>query len=309
MGTTLRIEVSAANRDAGIQAIEDAFTAVRRADSLLSTWRKDSEMARVNAAPVGRPFRLSPQLWSLLTEVNRWSQQTDGAFDPGIGSLVDAWDLRGQGRLPSSDALARARSTSGWRRFSLSRTAPTITRRQVGSWIDTGGFGKGVALREARAALLRAGSESAVLNFGGQVLVFGSDRRGMDWTIPVAHPSHRGEPAAWLQLQDGSVSTSSQSERFVTANGQRIGHILDPRTGRPAPAWGSVTVIAEDPTVADVVSTALLVLGPDRGLEWARERKDVAVLFLIERQGRLEQRGNSELKNFLVSDSTVHRRT
>jgi thiamine biosynthesis lipoprotein len=127
----------------------------------------------------------------------------------------------------------------------------------------------------------------------------------MDWTIPVAHPSRRDEPAALLQLRSGSVSTSSQSERFVTAVGQRVGHVLDPRTGRPVPAWGSVTVITEDPTVADVISTALLVLGPDRGLEWARERKDVAVLFLIEHQGRLERRWNSELETFLVPDSTI----
>jgi FAD:protein FMN transferase len=309
MGTTLRIAVSAATREAGTRAIEDAFMAVRRADSLLSTWREDSEIARINTAPVGRPFRLSPQLWSLLKEANHWFEQTGGAFDPGIGPLVDVWDLRGQGRLPSSVALARARSASGWHRFSLSRSAPAIIRTHEASWIDTGGFGKGVALREARAALLRAGSTSAVLNFGGQVLVFGADRRGMDWTIPVAHPSRRAEPAAWLELRTGSVSTSSQSERFVTAGGERIGHILDPRTGRPVPAWGSVTVIAEDPTAADVISTALLVLGPDRGLDWARERRDVAVLFLIERQGRLERRWNAELEHFLVSDSTVHGRT
>src|SRR5918996_6546284 len=140
MGTTLRIEVCAATRRAGIGAIEDAFTAVRRTDSLLSTWREDSEMARVNAAPIGRPHRLSQQLWSLLKEANHWSQETGGAFDPAIGSLVVVWDLRGAGRLPSADALARARSASGWGRVSLSRSTPAITRNHQASWIDTGGF-------------------------------------------------------------------------------------------------------------------------------------------------------------------------
>jgi thiamine biosynthesis lipoprotein ApbE len=87
----------------------------------------------------------------------------------------------------------------------------------------------------------------------------------------------------------------------VTVNGRRLGHVVDPRTGQPVAAWGSVTVVAEDPGVADVVSTALLVLGPEAGLRWSRSRRDLGVLFLIERNGRVERRWNRVMEGFLAT--------
>ncbi|HEX7337092.1 MAG TPA: FAD:protein FMN transferase, partial [Gemmatimonadales bacterium] len=221
--------------------------------------------------------------------------------DPAIGSLIDTWNLRGQGHVPSPAELARARAAAGFGRFSFDPRRHTVSRDNGASWIDTGGFGKGVALREARRALARRGIRSALLNFGGQVLAIGSDRRGGDWTVPVAHPSQRTRPAARLYCQGCSASTSSQSERFVVIGGQKFGHIIDPRSGRPVSPWGSVTVVAEDPAVADMLSTALLVLGPHAGLEWARARSDVGVLFLVEKQDGLEHRWNPAMEPFLNS--------
>ena len=307
MGTTLRIAVAAPSRPEGIRAIEEALEAVRRVDGLLSTWRDDSELVRLNQAPVGRPVLLSPLLYTLLRDAARWTRLTGGAFDPAIGSLIDAWDLRGQGRIPSRETLARARAAGGIDRFVFADSAHTVSRTDSASWLDSGGFGKGVALGEARLALLRRHVTAASLNFGGQVLVIGPDPSGGDWTVPVAHPARRAEPAAWLHLRDRSASTSSQSERFVTVGAEHLGHILDPRTGGPVPAWGSVTVVAEDPAAADAVSTALLVLGPEAGAKWAESREDMGVLFLIERQGRVVSRWNRALERYLVLDSTISR--
>jgi thiamine biosynthesis lipoprotein len=309
MGTTLRIGVAASARSAGIEAIEVAFKAVRSAESVLSTWRDDSEIAQVNHAQPGQAVALSHQLSAALLEADHWCRETRGAFDPAVGALVDAWELRGAGRVPSWAALSRARSATGMRRFAFSSQGRRVSRTHPSAWIDTGGFGKGLALRDAREALRRTGIASARLNFGGQVVVIGADHQGNDWLIPVAHPSQRAQPVAWLHLRRGSISTSSQSERFVTADGRAIGHVLDPRTGQPVPAWGSVSVVADDPTVADVVSTALLVLGPDSGLQWARARADIGVLFLVEHEGRLERRWNEAFEKFQVPDSTTQRRT
>ena len=300
MGTVLRIGVAAPDRPAAIRAIEDAFQAVRGVDSLVSTWRSDSEIAHLNRAPQGVAVPLSAQLFAALDEVRRWQRETAGAFDPAIGALVDAWDLRGTGRKPSSAALARARSASGMHHFAFSESRGTVRRTHAAAWLDTGAFGKGLALRQARAALRSAGMTTALLNFGGQVVALGAGH-GEGWIIPVAHPSRRSEPVARIRLLGASASTSAQSERFVTAGGERVGHVLDPRTGTPVPAWGSVTVIAEDPAVADAVSTALLVLGPDRGLRWARGRSDLGALFLIEHEGTLIRRWNAAFEKFLVS--------
>ena len=307
MGTTLRISAEATSRAAGISAIDAAFRAVRELDGVLSTWRGDSEIARLNHAHTGTDVSLSPLLYTLLQDAARWSRLTGGAFDPSVGPLIDAWDLRGRGRIPDETTLKQARAAVGMRQFVFADGTRTARRRHSAAWLDTGGFGKGVALAHARDALLRAGVGTATLNFGGQVLVMGAGPAKGDWTVPVAHPSHRDQPAAWLHFHDRSASTSSQSERFVTVRGRRVGHVLDPRSGYPVPAWGSVTVIAEDPTVADAVSTALLVLGPEDGMRWARGRDDVAVLFLIWRGGRLERRWNSALEQFLVADSTLLR--
>jgi FAD:protein FMN transferase len=272
---------------------------------VLSTWRDDSEIARLNHARPGADVPLSPLLYTLLQDAARWSRLTGGAFDPSVGPLIDAWDMRGVGRIPDKTRLKQARAAVGMRHFVFSDETQAVRRGSSAAWLDTGGFGKGVALAHARDALLRTGISAACLNFGGQVLVIGADPAHGDWTVPVADPQQRNHPAAWLHFHDRSASTSSQSERFVTANGRRLGHVLDPRTGYPVTAWGSVTVLAEDPMVADAISTALLVLGPEAGMRWARARKDVAVLFLISRGRRVERRWNSALEEFLLVDSTL----
>jgi FAD:protein FMN transferase len=307
MGTILSVSVAAPDRATGIAAIELAFTAVRHVDDLLSTWRDDSEIARLNHASPGVPVALSAELYAVLEEAARWSEETQGAFDPSVGALVDAWDLRRGGRVPSPGSLAAARAATGMGRFVLSPVGHAAMRRDSIAWLDTGGFGKGVALRAAELALRGAGISSAFLNFGGQVLALGTDHGG-GWTVPVAHPSRRDEEVLRLSLRNRSASTSAQSERWVEVGGRRLGHVLDPRTGAPVPAWGSVTVVAEDPAVADMVSTALLVLGPEVGERWAKDRTDVAVLFLIERDGAVVRRWNRALEPFLLSPSTATRR-
>ncbi|HUF34847.1 MAG TPA: FAD:protein FMN transferase [Gemmatimonadales bacterium] len=299
MGTTLRVAVAAADRVGGIQAIEDVFAAVRRLELVLSTWRDDSEIAALNRARPGRPVRLSAELHGILAEAAEWSRATGGAFDPAIGPLVEAWGLRGPRRSPSETERSEALAASDLGHFELRPDGSSAIRRNARAWLDTGGFGKGAALREAGRLLRARGIDAARLNFGGQVLALGHDEAGAAWSVPVAHPTRRDEPAAHLRVANRSVSTSSQS--------QRAGHVLDPRSGAPVPAWGSVTVVAEDPLVADIVSTALLVMGPAEALDWAERRSDIGVLLLVERDGRVHRRWNRELERYLVADTTTTR--
>lgn len=307
MGTTLRIAVAAPSRPAAIAAIERAFDAVRGTDGLLSTWRDDSELGRLNHARVGQPVRLSGDLYTLLLESVRWSRALDGAFDPAVGALVDAWNLRGAGRIPSAVELAAAQARTGVAQFRFTDSTRTVTRLSEGAWLDSGGFGKGAALRAAAAALRARGVRSATLDFGGQVVVLGESPAGGDWVVPVAHPARRHDATVRLRLRDRSVSTSGQSERTLEVGGQRVGHVLDPRSGRPAAPWGSVTVVAADPLLADVLSTALFVLGPEAALAWARDRDDVGVLVLEERGAAVVSRWNRALEPLLVRDPPLSR--
>lgn len=301
MGTVLRARVVAADRETAIRASEAALAAVRRTEALLSTWLPDTELARLDAAPVGRTVPVSRSLLDLLVEVETWSRRTGGAFDPAVGSLIEAWDLRGAGRRPDAEELGRALTASGFRCFELDREAGTVRPLCPGAWLDAGAFGKGAALREARRALEAAGARAALVDFGGQILAFG-DAGENGRTVEVAHPSRRAEPVLRLRLPEGSVATTGQSERSAGTESDRIGHVLDPRTGRPVPAWGSVSVVAEDPLVADLLSTALFVMGPDRGLAWLEGRDGIASVFLIEGEHGLAVRASEAMRALLVAD-------
>jgi thiamine biosynthesis lipoprotein len=305
MGTTLRAEVTA-DRSIATAAIQQAFDTVAALELVLSTWREDSEIAALNRAPAGHAVEVSHQLADLLGEARRWSDRTGGAFDPAVGALVDAWDLRGKGRVPTADRLAEARAATGLEHFDVQRAGEHVraTRDAAGAWLDTGGFGKGAALRAAIAALRTAGVAAAALNFGGQVVFLGAGPQPGGWLVPVAHPAHRQRPVALLRVAEASVSTSAQSERYVAVNGASYGHILDPRTGRPVPPWGSVTVVHPDPLAADILSTALFVLGPDAGAAYAR-RQGLAALFLVQRRDGVQAIVTPALRPLLVGPAST----
>jgi thiamine biosynthesis lipoprotein ApbE len=256
MGTRLSLETRGPEAAA---AAEAAQAMVRRVEDLLSTWRDDTELSALNRAPAGVARPVSPALLAVLEEVGGWVRATEHAFDPAIGPLVDAWGLRGEGGEPSMSELAAARRASGWEHLVVEPSRRTVTRTTPDVWIDAGAFGKGLALREAAAALRSAGGSGA-LNFGGQVMVVGS----RPVAVGVAHARVRDRDVATLTLADASAATTSTSERGR--------HLLDPRTGRLVSDWGSVTVVAEDPMVADLLSTALYVMGPEAALAWAADR-------------------------------------
>lgn len=306
MGTTLAISVSSESRPASLQALDSAFAQVRRIDDLLNDWRKDTDLARLNHAPPAEWTTVEPALGAVLAEVAEWTRNTGRAFDPGIGALVDAWDLRGEGRIPTDQSLDSARASTGLLRFEwravTSDHSPVLRRPSAASWIDAGGFGKGAALRAAQRELESAGVRGAILNFGGQVVALGDTTLVVD----VANPNDRFVPVARLQLRNASVSTTGQSERFVEIDGRRFGHVIDPRTGIPAAAWGSVTVVHPDPMVADILSTALFVMGPRDGVQWA-EARGFAALFLIPRGDSVEALQTTTISQLLVSHLPVYK--
>lgn len=260
MGTALALTVSAPTRDLALDASEAAVRAVEAAERLLSTWRDDTPLARLNAAAPRVPASVPPELFALLKRVFEWEKTTDGAFDPAVLPLVTAWGLRTGGRIPDATSLAGARAASRAALFTFEESSSTVTRRDALAGIDEGAWGKGWALDKAAAAMREAGAVSGLLDLGGQILAFGEET-----SVDVADPRERGKTVARLRLANASASTSGNSERSLIVNGRRVGHLLDPRTGEPAPDFGSVTVIAPSGLVADVLSTAFFVLGPEEG--------------------------------------------
>lgn len=286
MGTTCTADVQAADDEAAGAAAAAALDEIERLEGVLSTWRDDAEMSRVNAAAQSGEGALTPELAAALELALAQARRTGGAFDPAIGALVDAWDLRGAGRVPDADRLRAARAASGHERVRLDAANGRLSFDAPATWIDTGGFGKGLALDRAAGAAVRAGAISGLLDFGGQLLAFGPVPEG-GWPVAVADPRDRERPALVLALHGGSASTSAQSERFVEVAGRSIGHVLDPRSGMPVGFRGSATVVAPTGAEADALSTALLVMGPREGLRFAR-RQGLCAGFLVPapREGR-----------------------
>ena len=291
MGTRLAIAVEGLDSAAARTGAEAAVEAMEAAEARLSTWSDESELARLNAAPAAQPVMLSAALAGELRGALDCATATGGAFDPAVGGLVDLWDLRGGGRLASSEELAAALPAA--RAATVELQGRSAVRRHAETRLEEGAWGKGAGLDAALVALQGMPRVTAAwLDLGGQAAVLGDAA----WTATVADPFDRQRAVAAIDLAGGSLSTSGNGERGLVVEGRRIGHLLDPRTGRPAPDFGSMTVWAPNGLWADCLSTGLYVMGPDRALAWAAAQPDVEVL-VIERDGRdaLRLRGSAGL--------------
>lgn len=275
MGTSLRLVVEAPDRPQALASSELAAQAVERAEARLSTWREGSELARLNRSPVGRSVELSPELARELAEARAIWQLTAGAFDPSVGGWVEAWGLRTGGRRPSAEEIDSARVPGGLAALTLEGERATRTSERL--TLEEGGFGKGAGLDAAARAL--AGSRTrGWLDLGGQVLLFGAHDGPQ--AFGVADPLDRAREVVSVSIDAGSLATSGNSERGIVVAGERLGHLLDPRLGRPAPDFGSVTVHAAGGLRADALATGLFVLGAEAALELASREPGVAVLVL-----------------------------
>ena len=273
MGTELGLRVAAPDRARALAASEEVVRALAAAEARLSTWRDDSELARLNAAPVGTPHALSPELGRELAAARAWMLATDGAFDPGVGALARAWGLRSGGRQPSPTEIADALRSGGMGALELGRDHAVRTR--PGLVLEEGGFGKGAGLDDALRALAETEALWAVLDLGGQLALFGTGAAG---SFAIADPTQRGESVAQITIDRGSLATSGNSERGIVVAGTPRSHLLDPRAGAPAEDFGSLTVWTASPFDADCLSTGLYVMGPEAALAWAAEHAGVEIL-------------------------------
>lgn len=282
MGTRAELLVHAPLRETGLVHLEAALTALEDTEAELSTWRDTSDISTLNRHPVGKPWVATARLCRLFADVWTWHRETGGTFDPAIGRLLGAWDVHGEGAIPTPPAHARAQALSGLALLSFDEGTCTLIRR-ADVTLDVGAFGKGEGLDRAAAVF---GDIPWLIDLGGQISVGGAAPPEGAWTVAIADPRHRDIPALHVRMTRGSLSTSAGSERDLTVNGTRVAHHFDPRTGRPATFDGSVTVWHERGLVADILSTALYVMGPEAGRRWA-ETRGIAVCYLIPDGGSL----------------------
>ncbi len=266
MGTS--VEVRAYNGDEGTRrvAIDEAFAAIAEVDRLMSNYRGDSELAAVNAGAAASPIRISDPLLSVIAAAQQVSDRSGGAFDITVGPLVKLWGFHDKKpHVPSAAELDAVRPLVDYRNLLLDPAAHTLRFAKPGVEIDLGGIAKGFAVELAANVLKRHGL-SGFIDAGGNQYMLGLPPGKSSWMVGVRDPDRPDGLIGTIDSSAGSVSTSAAYATFLTADGKRYGHIMDPRTLHPTDACLSVTTISVDGTLADAVSTAAFVLGPERGL-------------------------------------------
>jgi thiamine biosynthesis lipoprotein len=288
MGTTFTVALYGEDRDRLEAAADAAFAEVRRLERMLSNYRPNSELSRVNREAAERPVRVSDELFELLAACLEYSRASEGAFDITVGPLMKVWGFyKGTGRLPAPEEVKAALARVGYRHIVLDPEQRTVRFTQPGVELDPGGIGKGYAVDRMVAILKEHGIRSALVSASGSS-IYGlgappSEPEG--WEVRIRHPRDETKTVETLRLKDCSLSTSGSYEKFFVAGGKTYSHIMDPRTGYPATGMLSVSVLAPRTLDSEAWTKPFFILGR----QWAARHKpkDLRV-FLCEDTAELQ---------------------
>jgi FAD:protein FMN transferase len=270
MGTRIAVELWAEDRAQADAHIARVMAEMRRVDALMSTYKPDSQVSRVNAEAARHPVRVDPDLFDLLWTSLEYSRLTEGAFDITYASVGYLYDFRRHIK-PSPEEIARALPAVNYRHVLLDRRERTVRFAREGVRIDLGGIAKGWAVDQSIELLRKAGVTRAMVTAGGDTRIIG-DRFGKPWMVGIRDPDDRERTVINIPLTDAAFSTSGDYERYFEEDGVRYHHILEPASGRPAGGTAadrirSVTIIGSTATRTDGLSKTIFVLGIDRGMQ------------------------------------------
>jgi thiamine biosynthesis lipoprotein len=275
--------------DQGTEAAMEALDRVEALEARLSYFQPTSEVSQWNRLAVEEPVEVEPDLFRLLESALAWHRQTDGAYDIAATALWKVWGFaRRAGKVPLAEELAQAMECSGSRYVELDSPRRTIRLLRKGVEINLGSVGKGYALDSAAEVLAQKGVGDFLIH-GGQSSVIGRGSRLVDgsrgWSVGIQHPLRPGVRIGEVWLRDRALGTSGAAHQSFVYQGKRYGHILDPRSGRPAEEVLSATVLSPSAAEADALSTAFYVLGKDRATDYCREHPQLATILLCPSKG------------------------
>jgi FAD:protein FMN transferase len=275
-----------AQTDALKAEVEDLLKEVNRQ---MSHYQPDSELSRFNRAPANTPFKVSPEFARVVRFSLELYRRSHGAFDPTLAPIINLWgfgEKTDQRAVPPEAELRAAMKTTGCQHLSVTandelvKDIPELT-------INLSAVAKGFGVDEMVRVLCRHGLTNIYAAIAGEVRVLGHNPRGTNWqvgiTAPLAHWRENDPMAAVVSLCNQALSTSGDYQKFFTdAQGRRLCHIIDPRTGWPVQHnVGGVSVVARDNMTADALATTLYVLGPEAGLRFVESWTNAAALFIV----------------------------
>jgi thiamine biosynthesis lipoprotein len=264
----------------------EALNVIDQLEAQLTVYRETSEILEINRTAAGGPVEVESQLFALLQLALKLHAETNGAYDITAGPLSKAWGFfQRQGTVPEQATIDEALSRVGSEKIVLDAAQQTINFAQSGVELNLGSIGKGYALDRAAAVLLEQGVGDFLLH-GGQssILAQGSRATGdladQGWRISIGDPLRPGKTLLEFPLVNGAVGTSGTQFQFFREAGKRYGHILDPRSGWPAEKVISATVVAPTAALADALSTAFFILGPQETETYCAAHPEIAAVLL-----------------------------
>ncbi len=264
MGTRVEVQLWHDDADEAARLLDAGMREFDRIEAAMSTYRRDSEITRINDQAAGETVTVGPELFGLIDRALQLSVTTNGAFDITYDSVGRFYDYRA-GIRPAPAQIATRLDAIDYRHVQLDRAALTIRFSRPGVRINLGGIAKGYAVESVIGLLREAGVMHALATAGGDTRLLG-DRGNGPWIVGIRDPDDGDGLVTRLALQDEAISTSGDYERFFVVDGVRYHHILDPSTGRSAGGVRSVSIVGPDATMTDGLSTSVFVLGSEAGL-------------------------------------------
>ena len=289
MGTHLLLAAytSEARDEAALRAtFERAVAEIQRLEGLMTTWRPDSEVSRINAAAGKSAVAVGPETLAVIEKSVWMSQRSEGVFDITFEAMHGLWkfDQDLEERIPARAAVEAARRLIDYRKIKIDHDARSVLLEKRGMRMSLGGIAKGYAVDAAAGVLRAEGLDAFLVQAGGDLYVRGKKPDGSRFRVGVRDP--RGKDStdyfALLEVEDHAFSTAGDYERGFVKEGRRYHHIIDPRTGFPATASRSVTVWAGDAFTADAIDDAVFILGPEKGLALVESLDDVGAVIVDE---------------------------
>lgn len=280
MGTI--VEITVMDQSAGAdKAVKAAFTEIKRLEALLSSYIQTSDVSMASRSAGAGVVKVSPETLEVVEAAVRVSELSGGAFDPTIGSLAPLWGFSAEsGKAPKHEEVNKLLPLVNYRKILIDRAAQTIGLKERGMMLNLGGIAKGYIVGRAAQTLKQNGVRRGIIKAGGDMTIFQNEVSEKPMTIGIQHPREGGKLLGEVFLVNGAVATSGDYERYFMEGGVRYHHIIDPTTGFPATQTQSATVIAKDPVIADGLSTAVFVMGPERGMALIEKLPDTEAVIV-----------------------------
>lgn len=299
MDTLVQMRAHGENADI---AVEESMVRIKEIESLMSKTIETSDIYQLNNNPKQK-VEIDQQSLNVLKKAKNYAEITQGDFDLTIGALVDLWGIGTENAsVPVQNEIEKALANTGYQYLKLYDDSAEITK--AGVKLDLGGIAKGYAAEEVKKIVEKNNIEHAFVNLGGNVLVIGDKPDGSPWKIGIQDPREgRGNVMAIIDAVDLTIVTSGNYERYFEENGKLYHHIIDPKTGYPAENnLLSVSIISQNSFDADALSTAIYVMGLERGMNFIEDIEDVDVMFITEELDVYLSSGLEDIVNINDSD-------